>query len=460
MNFLKKLFGSKKEEEVTVDTTQVKKEKKVKKPAPELVIDKKKYKENKAKKIQAAEKKRLEQLKEVEAQKQAEYLEMQKRAQESAEKLQKERVERKKSQSNTNKVVRKEKVEEKPMDLFGYSYLGFDKGQRVTVEIMQDTKEGFFVRGVENFQDALLPHIEVENEEVKVGDKIEVLVFKYYAEEYYVSRRRLLNKIKLETEMSKVSEADRITGSVVEYKEPNFIVELDNGLRGKVYIRKMDRVFINDVSPYLHKKFEFVIEKKIANSHNLQFELNRRSLLDEQTAAAIENIGIGQVIEVDEYEFNKGGISFSYNAIRCFVPMGEIAHKFFKSVEDAQNYVTGPIKVQITDIEKRRNEFNIIGSMRVLTPSPWESFIANYSEGQVVTGVVKRIKPFGLFVNVAQDIDGLLHQSQFDSQTSTDIKKIKAEDTITVKIKEIDLEKNLVSLTQLEDEIDTETIEN
>ena len=59
------------------------------------------------------------------------------------------------------------------------------------------------------------------------------------------------------------------------------------------------------------------------------------------------------------------------------------------------------------DIEKRR----ISLGMKQLIENPWEAFSKKYSEGDKVTGKIKSITEFGVFIGLDNDIDGLVHVS-------------------------------------------------
>ncbi len=53
--------------------------------------------------------------------------------------------------------------------------------------------------------------------------------------------------------------------------------------------------------------------------------------------------------------------------------------------------------------------------MTALQASPWISIEARYSVGDLVEGAITSIQPFGIFIELAAGVEGLLHQSEFSS---------------------------------------------
>ncbi|HAH96017.1 MAG TPA: 4-hydroxy-3-methylbut-2-enyl diphosphate reductase, partial [Firmicutes bacterium] len=71
------------------------------------------------------------------------------------------------------------------------------------------------------------------------------------------------------------------------------------------------------------------------------------------------------------------------------------------------------VKVEVTKVDTEKGRISL--SMRSLSPHPWEGIAEKYSEGQVVSGTVTRIAPFGAFVRIEEGIEGLIHISQLSN---------------------------------------------
>ncbi|MGL5021264.1 MAG: S1 RNA-binding domain-containing protein, partial [Mycoplasmatales bacterium] len=415
MKIIKKLFG-KKEVETTEKVKPVKKQKTAKpRTGPN---GKEAYRIEKAKRQLESQKQREKQAK-VDEEKLV--VEEQKRAEENKiaeairqEKLDIARAENKKAHDAKIKVAQKEEAK---LELFGYDIDTLKKGDVIEVEILESDRENYLVRSTTNFQEAKLPKVELDGELVKIGDKITVLVWKLYAEETFVSLRRYNNKENLKTQMSEIKEKTQMSGTVVSFKSPNFMVRLDNGLQGKVYIKNIDTIFVKDedAEKYIDQKFEFLVVKKFDNAKvgQTQFELSRRDLLNGEQEEFVNNLSIDQTLEIEEYTFNKGGLEFFHNGIRGFIPISELSHKYISSMEEIEKEIKGSQKLIITEIKKHKGQFNIIGSIKKTTKVPFDVFVENYGVNSITKGKITKIETYGLFVEISPEVRGLLHKSEF-----------------------------------------------
>src|SRR5690606_4921567 len=59
-------------------------------------------------------------------------------------------------------------------------------------------------------------------------------------------------------------------------------------------------------------------------------------------------------------------------------------------------------------------------SVKRLLPDPWQEAASKYKVGDLVDGQVTRITPFGVFVRLDNEIDGLVHISEISSERITD----------------------------------------
>ncbi len=104
------------------------------------------------------------------------------------------------------------------------------------------------------------------------------------------------------------------------------------------------------------------------------------------------------------------------------------------------------LKVKILEVDKKRKR--IRAGLKQIMPDPWEEFISKYKEGDIVKGQVTSITPFGVFIKITDDIEGLVHISQLDEKkVSSPEDVVKVGDTITAVITRVDKEGRRVSLS-------------
>jgi len=124
---------------------------------------------------------------------------------------------------------------------------------------------------------------------------------------------------------------------------------------------------------------------------------------------------------------------------------------------DAAVAVGDPIRVKILGIEtdeKGRRRIRL--SARAVLEDPWLSAESRFSEGQKVTGTVARLADFGVFVEIAPGIDGLVHISEM-SYTKRVIHPgdmVSVGDTVPVMIQRVESERRRISLSMKDAEGD------
>ena len=92
---------------------------------------------------------------------------------------------------------------------------------------------------------------------------------------------------------------------------------------------------------------------------------------------------------------------------------------------------------------------NVVYHGKQCIQNPWIEFSNNHEVGDVVSGNIKSITDFGIFVGLEGGIDGLVHLTDISwSSTGEDvIREFKKGDPITAKIATIDSERERISLS-------------
>jgi len=95
-------------------------------------------------------------------------------------------------------------------------------------------------------------------------------------------------------------------------------------------------------------------------------------------------------------------------------------------------------------------------SVKRVKPNPWETVKERYQEGTIVTGPIKSMTAFGVFVGLEDGVDGLLHISEVSWHRHIDhpIDVFKRGDMVTAVVLNVDIEAERISLgmKQLEDD--------
>ena len=112
------------------------------------------------------------------------------------------------------------------------------------------------------------------------------------------------------------------------------------------------------------------------------------------------------------------------------------------------------IDVMILDIDEERRRISL--GMKQCTENPWDVFAATHAKGERISGKIKSITDFGLFIGLDGNIDGLVHLSDISWQETGEeaVRAYKKGDDVNTVILSIDPERERISLgiKQLEDD--------
>lgn len=104
------------------------------------------------------------------------------------------------------------------------------------------------------------------------------------------------------------------------------------------------------------------------------------------------------------------------------------------------------VEVMILDIDEDRRRISL--GMKQCMPNPWDEFAATFQKGDKLSGAIKSITDFGVFVGLAGGIDGLVHLSDlsWSEQGEEAVRKYKKGDEVEAIVLAIDVEKERISL--------------
>ncbi|MGL4967638.1 MAG: 30S ribosomal protein S1 [Inquilinus sp.] len=104
------------------------------------------------------------------------------------------------------------------------------------------------------------------------------------------------------------------------------------------------------------------------------------------------------------------------------------------------------VEVMVLDVDPVKRRISL--GLKQCLPNPWEVFAEKYPAGTELEGEVKNITEFGLFVGLPGEIDGMVHLSDiaWDRSGEEAIQDFKKADQVKVKVLDVDVEKERISL--------------
>jgi len=149
------------------------------------------------------------------------------------------------------------------------------------------------------------------------------------------------------------------------------------------------------------------------------------------------------------------GIITSVRPFGAFVDIGPVEGMIHISeiswgrVRRSQDFVTpgDKVKVKILNIDLEHQRVGL--SLKRLKPNPWATVESHFKPGGVVTGSIASVERFGVFVELLEGIEGLLHISELrEASCAEDLYAIYARgEPITVRIVDINPTEHRIALT-------------
>jgi small subunit ribosomal protein S1 len=118
-----------------------------------------------------------------------------------------------------------------------------------------------------------------------------------------------------------------------------------------------------------------------------------------------------------------------------------------KNVNPAKVVHTGDeVEVMVLDIDEERRRISL--GMKQCKINPWESFAATHNKGDKVTGAIKSITDFGIFIGLEGGIDGLVHLSDISWQDTGEdaVRNFRKSEDVEAVVLAVDPERERISL--------------
>ena len=338
-------------------------------------------------------------------------------------------------------------------DAFDASMVQVEDGQLVAGSVVKIDREevlldiGFKSEGVIPRKELSIRNDVPPSELVSLGDQLEALVIQKEDKE----GRLILSKKRAQYEkawgdVQRVKETDGVVkGLVIEVVKGGLIVDI--GLRGFLPASLVELRRVRDLQPYIGMELEAKIIELDKNRNNVV--LSRRSFLEETQKEQREEF----LDLLKPGERRKGVISSVVN-FGAFVDLGgmdgliHVSELSWQHVDHPSAVVTIGDEVDIEVLEVDLDRERISLSLKATQKDPWKEFADSHRVGELVYGRVTKLVPFGSFVQVGDNIEGLVHISEMsEHHVELPEQVVTPGEELWVKIIEIDLEKRRISLS-------------
>ncbi|MBN1627429.1 MAG: 30S ribosomal protein S1 [Deltaproteobacteria bacterium] len=289
----------------------------------------------------------------------------------------------------------------------------------------------------------------------QVGDQISVKILKFDTEKERVSLG--LKQLKPDP----WSDADnrypintKVSGKVVSLADYGAFIEIAEGIEGLIHVSEMSWTRkIRHPSQMLKVGDE--VEAVVLNidSANKRISLGLKQVEPNPWAVIGEKYPIGTTIEGRIKNITDFGIFIGIDeGIDGLVHISDIS--WTKRIKHpSEVYKKGQeVQAVVLNIDEANERFSL--GIKQLTPDPWDEIPVKYKQGTRVTGTITNITDFGVFIELEEGIEGLIHVSELTKEKGGNpLSRFKVEDVIQAKVINLskDEKKIGLSIKQLEE---------
>ena len=337
------------------------------------------------------------------------------------------------------------------------------EGKVVEGAVKNITEYGVFVDlggvdGLLHITDISWGRVKHPSELFSIGDPITVKILNLDLENERVSLgMKQLNEDPWTTASEKYAVSSRVTGRVVSLTDYGAFIELEEGIEGLIHVSEMSWT-----RKIRHpSKVVSVGEEVDAVVLDIKPESRRISLGMKQVApnpwdVISEKYPIGTTIEGKIKNITDFGLFIGIDeGIDGLVHISDISWTR-RIKHPSELFKKGDvIQAIVLDIEKENERFSL--GIKQLQDDPWASVAERYKVGKEITGTVTNLTDFGIFVELEEGIEGLVHVSEISKEKiKTPTEKFKIGDVISARVMNINSDERRIGLSikrlEIEDE--------
>ena len=305
---------------------------------------------------------------------------------------------------------------------------------------------------------AFLPGSQIDTRQIIKDTKellnkpIELLILKMdkYRGNIVVSRKAITeNELKEQRKelLDKIEEGSIIEGKVKNLTDYGAFIDL-GGMDGLVHVTDISWTKINNPSDVLELNQNIKVKVLKYDEELSRLSLGIKQLESNPWDKVNDSLKVDDVLEAKVSNINDNQVNIIiYDNYDGVISMSELT--WLKKPPHPSKIVNmnDVIKVKILEIDEERKKINC--SLKQMRENPWVKLKENYNINDSFETEIVNIVDFGIFVKVQDEIDGMVHVSDLswdENECSTMLKNFKKNEKIKVKILDINIDKERISL--------------
>jgi len=355
-------------------------------------------------------------------------------------------------------ILEKELVEKRAATL-----ASIHEAKEVEGTIKNITEYGVFVDlggvdGLLHITDISWGRVKHPSELFSVGDSIKVKILNIDLESERVSLgMKQLTEDPWTVAAEKYPVGCRVTGKIVSLTDYGAFVELEEGIEGLIHVSEMSwtrKIRHPSKVVSVGEEVEAVVLDIKPDSRRIS--LGMKQVVPNPWDVISEKYPVGTTIEGKIKNITDFGLFIGIDeGIDGLVHISDIS--WTKRIKHpSELYKKGDVvQAIVLDIEKESERFSL--GVKQLTEDPWQTVAERYEVGKEITGTVTNLTDFGIFVELEEGIEGLVHVSEISKEKiKTPVGKYNVGDVLTAKVMNINSDERRIGLSikrlEIEDE--------
>ncbi|MCH7335223.1 30S ribosomal protein S1 [Acinetobacter sp. NIPH 2699] len=330
----------------------------------------------------------------------------------------------------------------------------FEDGEIVTGVISGKVKGGFTV-DIGPVR-AFLPGSLVDTRPIRdtthlEGKELEFKVIKLDAKRnnVVVSRRAVMeaeSSADREALLAQLEEGQTVTGTIKNLTDYGAFVDL-GGIDGLLHITDMAWKRIKHPSEVVEVGQEVTVKVLKFDRERNRVSLGLKQLGEDPWLAIMNRYPKGSIVKARVTNLTDYGCFAEIaEGVEGLVHVSEMDHTN-KNIHPSKVVQIGDeVDVMVLEVDEERRRISL--GIKQTRANPWEEFAKANEKGEKVSGTIKSITDFGIFIGLSGGIDGLVHLSDisWNEQGEEAIRRYKKGDTVEAVILSVDAEGNRISL--------------
>lgn len=250
--------------------------------------------------------------------------------------------------------------------------------------------------------------------DLKPGNEIEALIVKINDGEgnvslskkkvdsirgFEIAEEAFKNKTPIEAVIKEIVKG----GAVADYK----------GVRIFIPASQISDRYVKDLTSYQGKKVKLILTE-MANRRRVVGSC--RAIIEAEKAEKAEafwnSVEIGKEYTGAVKSLTKFGVFVDLGGVDGLIHISELS---WKKVDDPSSVlnVGDVVTVRVTNFDKEKKKVSL--GYRKMEDNPWYNIESKYAVGSIVFGTILRMVPFGVFVELEEGVEGLVHISQISN---------------------------------------------